>query len=37
MFNHYLKVLEQRELIGKNGQYRIYDPVFCEWIERIGA
>ncbi|BBO82273.1 hypothetical protein DSCO28_28390 [Desulfosarcina ovata subsp. sediminis] len=32
-----IKVLEKRELVSKNGEYRIYDPVFCKWIERIGA
>ena len=32
-----IKVLEQRELVSKNGAYRIYDPLFCKWIERIGA
>jgi hypothetical protein len=32
-----IKVLEQRELVSKNGAYRVYDPVFCKWIERIGA
>jgi AAA+ ATPase superfamily predicted ATPase len=30
-----VKVLEQRELLSKNGEYRIYDPVFRKWIERF--
>jgi AAA+ ATPase superfamily predicted ATPase len=30
-----LKVLEQRELISKNGDYHIYDPLFCRWVRRL--
>jgi AAA+ ATPase superfamily predicted ATPase len=30
-----LKVLEQRELLSKNGEYRIYDPIFRKWIARF--
>jgi len=30
-----MKVLEQRELAAKNGEYRIYDPVFCKWLRRF--
>jgi AAA+ ATPase superfamily predicted ATPase len=30
-----LKVLEQRELISKNGDYHIYDPVFRRWVQRL--
>jgi uncharacterized protein len=30
-----IKVLEQRELISKNGDYHIYDPVFCRWVHRL--
>lgn len=30
-----MKVLEQRELISRNGDYRIYDPVFRKWVQRL--
>ena len=30
-----IKVLKQRELLSKNGEYRVYDPVFRKWIERF--
>ncbi len=30
-----MKVLKQRELIGKNGGYHIYDPVFRRWVQRF--
>lgn len=30
-----MKVLEQRELATKNGEYRIYDPVFRKWVQRF--
>lgn len=30
-----MKVLEQRELVSKDGDYRIYDPVFRKWIQRF--
>ena len=30
-----IKVLEQRELICKNGDYHIYDPLFRRWVQRL--
>ena len=30
-----MKVLEQRELVSKNGEYRIFDPVFRKWVKRF--
>ncbi len=30
-----MKVLEQRELVSKNGDYQIYDPVFRRWVQRL--
>lgn len=30
-----LKVLEQRELVSKNGNYQVYDPVFRKWLRQL--
>jgi uncharacterized protein len=30
-----MKVLEQRALVSKNGDYRVYDPVFRKWIQQF--
>ena len=30
-----IKVMEQRELVSKNGDYRVYDPVFRRWLQRL--
>jgi hypothetical protein len=30
-----LKVLVQRALVSKNGEYQVYDPVLRKWIQRL--
>lgn len=30
-----LKALEQRELLSKNGEYRIQDPIFMRWVRNM--